>query len=110
MFAMRPIASVTAKPLIGPLPNWNRKAEEITAKIFLPERFSEPLPQADEGITAWGSPTDTSPIEADFGRRLDATAHELGALALYFVAGDAGPESPPLAGANTRVRRALGGP
>jgi len=25
---------------------WNRKAEEITAKIFLPERFSDPLPQA----------------------------------------------------------------
>ena len=64
----------------------------------------------DEGITAWGSPTDTSPLEADFGRRLDATMHELGALALYFVAGDVGPESPPLAGANTGVRRALGGP
>jgi uncharacterized SAM-binding protein YcdF (DUF218 family) len=45
----------------------------------------------DEGITAWGSPTDTSPIDADFGRRVDATVHELGALALYFVAGDAGP-------------------
>src|SRR6185437_13909490 len=27
--------------------DWNRKAEEITAKIFLPERFSEPLPQAE---------------------------------------------------------------
>ena len=26
---------------------WNRKAEEITAKIFLPERFSDPLPQAE---------------------------------------------------------------
>src|SRR5262245_50858553 len=26
---------------------WNRKAEEITARIFLPERFSEPLPQAE---------------------------------------------------------------
>ena len=27
--------------------DWNRKAEEITASIFLPERFSEPLPQAE---------------------------------------------------------------
>ena len=27
--------------------DWNRKAEEITARIFLPERFSEPLPQAE---------------------------------------------------------------
>jgi phytoene dehydrogenase-like protein len=27
--------------------DWNRAAEEITAKIFLPERFSEPLPQAE---------------------------------------------------------------
>jgi phytoene dehydrogenase-like protein len=27
--------------------DWNRKAEEITAKIFLPERFSDPLPEAE---------------------------------------------------------------
>ncbi len=26
---------------------WNRKAEKITADIFLPERYSEPLPQAE---------------------------------------------------------------
>jgi phytoene dehydrogenase-like protein len=26
---------------------WNRKAERITAEIFLPERFAEPLPQAE---------------------------------------------------------------
>lgn len=26
---------------------WNRKAEEITARIFLPERYAEPLPQAE---------------------------------------------------------------
>src|SRR5215813_1618892 len=26
---------------------WNRKAERITAKIFLPERYSEPLPQTE---------------------------------------------------------------
>jgi phytoene dehydrogenase-like protein len=26
---------------------WNRKAERITAEIFLPERYAEPLPQAE---------------------------------------------------------------
>lgn len=26
---------------------WNRKAEDITRRIFLPERYSEPLPQAE---------------------------------------------------------------
>jgi phytoene dehydrogenase-like protein len=26
---------------------WNRKGERITARIFLPERYSEPLPQAE---------------------------------------------------------------
>ena len=39
----------------------------------------------DAGITAWGSPTQTSPIEADASGRLDATVHELGALARYFL-------------------------
>ena len=41
----------------------------------------------DDGITAWGSPTPTSPIEHDTVGRLDATVHELGALAAYFLAG-----------------------
>jgi phytoene dehydrogenase-like protein len=27
--------------------DWNRKAEEITRRIFLPERYSDPLPQAE---------------------------------------------------------------
>lgn len=42
---------------------------------------------ADDGITAWGSPTRTSPLENDTGRRVDATIHELGALAQYFLIG-----------------------
>jgi uncharacterized SAM-binding protein YcdF (DUF218 family) len=42
---------------------------------------------ADEGIVAWGSPTRTSPIERDFAGQLDATVHELGALAYYFLTG-----------------------
>ena len=41
----------------------------------------------DEGIDAWGSPTTTSPIENDTAGRMDATIHELGALAGYFLAG-----------------------
>ncbi len=44
---------------------------------------------ADDGIEAWGSPTATSPIERDPGRQIDATLHELGALAQYFLIGSA---------------------
>ena len=42
---------------------------------------------SDQGLTAWGSPTPTSPSDADPGRRFDATLHELGALAYYFLTG-----------------------
>ena len=42
---------------------------------------------ADDGIVAWGSPTQTSPIEHDTVARIDATVHELGALAQYFLVG-----------------------
>lgn len=41
----------------------------------------------DEGVTAWGSPTTTGPVDADDGPRNAAIAHELGALAIYFVGG-----------------------
>ena len=41
---------------------------------------------SDLGIVAWGSPTPTSRIESDTGRKIDATIHELGGLALYFFA------------------------
>jgi uncharacterized SAM-binding protein YcdF (DUF218 family) len=44
---------------------------------------------ADDGIEAWGSPTATSPIERDPARQVDATLHELGALAQYFLMGSA---------------------
>ena len=44
---------------------------------------------ADDGIEAWGSPTSTSPIERDPARQIDATLHELGALAQYFLIGSA---------------------
>ncbi|MBI2763132.1 MAG: YdcF family protein [Chloroflexi bacterium] len=41
----------------------------------------------DLGITAWGSPTTTGPVDADPDRRFEAVVHELGALAVYFVGG-----------------------
>ena len=44
---------------------------------------------SDEGIAAYGSPTRTSPLEHDAVRRVDAIVHELGALAVYFVSGEA---------------------
>jgi uncharacterized SAM-binding protein YcdF (DUF218 family) len=43
---------------------------------------------SDEGITAYGSPTRSSPLERDAVRRLDAIIHELGALAFYFISGE----------------------
>ena len=45
----------------------------------------------DLGIVGWGSPTPTSVVEADNAKRLEATIHELGALALYFFAHEAPP-------------------
>jgi len=45
----------------------------------------------DLGLTAWGSPTPTSRIEQETSRKIDATVHELGALALYFFARQAPP-------------------
>ena len=43
---------------------------------------------SDAGITAFGSPTRTSPLERDALRHVDAIVHELGALAFYFVSGE----------------------
>ena len=39
----------------------------------------------DLGLEAFGSPTRTSPVDADLERRLRATTHELGALLVYLV-------------------------
>jgi uncharacterized SAM-binding protein YcdF (DUF218 family) len=41
----------------------------------------------DQGVIPFGSPAPSSPTDLEWPRRLDATRHELGALALYFVAG-----------------------
>jgi uncharacterized SAM-binding protein YcdF (DUF218 family) len=42
----------------------------------------------DEGITAFGSPTATSPSDSTVDDRFRSTVHELGALTLYFVTGE----------------------
>ena len=42
---------------------------------------------SDLGIEAYGSPTRTSPVDGDPQLRALATAHELGALAVYFLTG-----------------------
>ena len=47
----------------------------------------------DEGIVAWGSPTPTGPNHNRLDRRLDAMAHELAALGLYFVSGIQSPDA-----------------
>ena len=41
----------------------------------------------DLGIEGYGSPTTTSPIQQDPVMRVQATVHELGALAVYFLSG-----------------------
>jgi uncharacterized SAM-binding protein YcdF (DUF218 family) len=67
------------------------QAEGIGSAVFVsdPSHMLRVLRMAsDQGITAYGSPTRTSPIEQDAVRRLDAIVHELGALAVYFVSGD----------------------
>jgi uncharacterized SAM-binding protein YcdF (DUF218 family) len=63
---------------------------EIDDAIFVssPSHMLRVLRMArDQGVTAYGSPTRTGPSEQDVGRRIEATSHELAALALYFVAG-----------------------
>ena len=42
---------------------------------------------SDLGLQGFGSPTRTSPVQADLVERVWATAHEIGALAVYFVTG-----------------------
>ena len=42
---------------------------------------------SDLGITAWGSPTRTSPTDLEFDRRWRSIAHELAGLAAYYAGG-----------------------
>ena len=68
------------------------RARDMRSAIFVsdPTHMLRVLRIADDlGIEAYGSPTPTSPIQADPLRRAQAIAHELGALAVYFVTGGA---------------------
>ena len=64
----------------------------MTSAIFVsdPTHMLRVLRIADDlGIDAYGSPTATSPVAQDPVRRAQATIHELGALAVYFLSGGA---------------------
>ncbi len=66
------------------------RARKLTSAVFVSDRthMLRVLRLAtDQGVTAWGSPTTTSPVDADPAPRLEAIIHELGALAVYFVGG-----------------------
>ncbi len=66
------------------------QANDLRTAVFVSDRqhMLRVLRMArDAGIEGWGSPTTTSPLEHDAMARIDATVHELGALAVYFVAG-----------------------
>jgi uncharacterized SAM-binding protein YcdF (DUF218 family) len=70
------------------------RAEGVRSAVFVsdPTHMLRVLKIAEDlGIEAYGSPTRSSPIASDPGRRLRATVHELGALAAYFFAGAALP-------------------
>ena len=64
---------------------------DLTSAIFVSDRshMLRVLRIArDEGITAYGSPTATSPSDSTLDDRFRATVHELGGLLLYFVTGE----------------------
>jgi uncharacterized SAM-binding protein YcdF (DUF218 family) len=67
------------------------RARHLSTAIFVSDRthMLRVLRIArDVGVTAFGSPTDTSPTDQTAGSRAEATIHELGGLALYFVTGE----------------------
>ena len=64
----------------------------MTSAVFVsdPTHMLRVLRIADDlGVDAYGSPTTTSPVTSDPLRRAQATIHELGALAVYFLSGGA---------------------
>lgn len=68
------------------------REHDLTSAVFVSDRphmLRVLRMAADDGITAFGSPTTTSPIEADPIKQADATVHELLALAQYFLVGGA---------------------
>jgi uncharacterized SAM-binding protein YcdF (DUF218 family) len=64
---------------------------DLTSAIFVSDRshMLRVLRIArDEGVTAFGSPTATSPSDSTLDDRFRAMVHELGGLVLYFVTGE----------------------
>lgn len=63
-------------------------ARDLSTAVFVsdPSHMLRVLQMAsDAGVTAFGSPTTTSPVQRDLVARVDAFVHELGALAVYYV-------------------------
>jgi uncharacterized SAM-binding protein YcdF (DUF218 family) len=67
------------------------REHDLRTAVFVSDRphmFRVLRMATDAGVHAWGSPTTSSPLESDAMARVDATVHELGALAVYFVTGE----------------------
>jgi uncharacterized SAM-binding protein YcdF (DUF218 family) len=72
------------------------EGEALTSAVFVSDRshMLRVMRMArDLGIEAYGSPTSSSPMDATMERRVDATLHELGALAWYALVGRPAPEA-----------------
>jgi uncharacterized SAM-binding protein YcdF (DUF218 family) len=68
------------------------RSRDMGSAIFVsdPTHMLRVLRIADDlGIQGYGSPTTTSPVQQDAVRSAQATLHELGALAVYFLSGGA---------------------
>lgn len=66
------------------------EARDLHTAVFVSDRthMLRVLRMAeDRGIESWGSPTTTSPVDQDEGRRARALMHELAGLAAYYLGG-----------------------
>ena len=64
------------------------REHDLTSAVFVSDRthMLRVLRMAsDQGIVAWGSPTQSSPTDRDDWRRRKAMVHELAGLAAYYV-------------------------
>lgn len=66
------------------------RARDLHTAVFVSDRthMLRVLRMAeDRGIVSWGSPTTTSPVDKDQGRRARALVHEMAGLAAYYLGG-----------------------